>query len=208
MPDFAYQDPFPLGPDSTLYRAGMEAEHGVSVDLNWPMAEVLAALSKYPASTPLELSGTIVVARDIAHAKIKERLNRGEEMPGYLKDHPVNYARPAKTPERLPSGSFGPTTAGGMNSYVDQFQSKGGSMVMIAKRNWSKEVTEACKTHGGFFLGPAAILAQDYIKKVELIEYPGLGMEAVYKIEVTEFPAFILVDDKGNEFFSQIPVLF
>jgi fumarate hydratase class I len=159
----------------------------------------------------LKLSGTIVVARDIAHAKIKERLDRGEGMPQYLKDHPVYYAGPAKTPEGMPSGSFGPTTAGRMDSYVDQFQAAGGSKVMIAKGNRSKAVTDACKTHGGFYLGsiggPAALLAQENIKKVELLEYPELGMEAVYRIEVEDFPAYILVDDKGHEFFSQLPVL-
>ena len=193
------------------YRAGLGAEHGVKVDLNRPMAEVLGELSKYPVSTPLKLNGTIVVARDIAHAKIKERLDRGEGMPEYLKQHPVYYAGPAKTPEGMPSGSFGPTTAGRMDGYVDQFQANGGSMVMIAKGNRSQAVTDACKKHGGFYLGsiggPAALLAHDNIKKVELIEYPELGMEAVYQIDVVDFPAFILVDDKGNEFFSQLPIL-
>src|SRR4051812_21702220 len=193
------------------YRAGLDAAHGVPIDLDRPLPEVLGELSRYPVSTPLKLTGTIVVARDIAHAKIKERLDRGEGMPGYLRDHPVYYAGPAKTPEGLPSGSFGPTTAGRMDSYVDQFQSEGGSMIMIAKGNRSKAVTDACKKHGGFYLGsiggPAAILAKENIKKVELLEYPELGMEAVYKIEVVDFPAFILVDDKGNEFFSQLPVL-
>ncbi|MGE3821715.1 MAG: fumarate hydratase [Isosphaeraceae bacterium] len=193
------------------YRAGMRAEHGVEVDLNRPMAEVLGQLTRYPVSTPLKLTGTIVVARDIAHAKIKERLDQGEEMPRYLKDHPVYYAGPAKTPEGMPSVSFGPTTAGRMDSYVDLFQSRGGSKVMIAKGNRSRAVTEACKTHGGFYLGsiggPAALLAQDNVKKVELLEYPELGMEAVYKIEVEDFPAFILVDDKGNDFFSQLPIV-
>ena len=183
----------------------------MKVDLNRPMTEILAELSKYPISTPLKLTGTIVVARDIAHAKIKERLDRGEGMPDYLKDHPVYYAGPAKTPEGMPSGSFGPTTAGRMDSYVDLFQSHGGSMVMIAKGNRSKQVTDACKKHGGFYLGsiggPAAILAQENIKKVELLEYPELGMEAVYKIDVVDFPAFILVDDKGNDFFMQLPVV-
>ena len=193
------------------FRAGLGAEHGVAVDLDRPMAEILADLSKYPVSTPLKLTGTIVVARDIAHAKIKERLDRGEGMPGYLRDHPVYYAGPAKTPEGLPSGSFGPTTAGRMDSYVDQFQAEGGSLVMIAKGNRSQAVTDACKAHGGFYLGsiggPAALLASECIKKVELLEYPELGMEAVYKIEVVDFPAFVLVDDKGNEFFSRLPVL-
>jgi fumarate hydratase class I len=193
------------------YRKGMPAEHGVPIDLNRPMAEILAELTKYPVSTPLRLTGTIVVARDIAHAKIKERLDRGEGMPEYMKNHPVYYAGPAKTPEGMPSGSFGPTTAGRMDSYVDLFQSQGGSKIMIAKGNRSKQVTDACKKHGGFYLGsiggPAAILAQENIKKVELLEYPELGMEAVYKIDVVDFPAFILVDDKGNDFFSQLPVL-
>ena len=175
------------------------------------MSEILAELTKYKVSTPLLLTGTIIVARDIAHAKIKERLDRGEGMPDYLKNHPVYYAGPAKTPEGMPSGSFGPTTAGRMDSYVDQFQSAGGSMIMIAKGNRSKAVTDACAKHGGFYLGsiggPAALLAQENIRKVELLEFPELGMEAVYKIEVENFPAFILVDDKGHEFFSELPVL-
>lgn len=193
------------------HRAGLGAEHGVKVDLNRGMKATLAELTRYPIATPLKLSGTIVVARDIAHAKIKERLDRGEGMPWYMKEHPVYYAGPAKTPEGLPSGSFGPTTAGRMDSYVDLFQSHGGSLVMIAKGNRSQAVTDACKKHGGFYLGsiggPAALLAQESIRKVELLEYPELGMEAVYKIEVVDFPAFILVDDKGNEFFSQLPVV-
>ncbi len=193
------------------YRTGPGHQHGVDIDLNRPMDEVLAELSKYPTSTPLKLTGTIVVARDIAHARIKERIDRGEGMPDYLKKHPVYYAGPAKTPEGLPSGSFGPTTAGRMDSYVDLFQAHGGSRIMIAKGNRSKQVTDACKKHGGFYLGsiggPAAILAQENIKKVELLEYPELGMEAVYKIEVVDFPAFILVDDKGNDFFMQLPVV-
>jgi fumarate hydratase class I len=193
------------------YRSGIGTEHGVKIDLNRPMAEILAELSKYPVATPLKLTGTIVVGRDIAHAKIKERLDRGEGMPDYLKNHPVYYAGPAKTPEGMPSGSFGPTTAGRMDSYVDLFQSHGGSMIMIAKGNRSRQVTDACKKHGGFYLGsiggPAAILAQDNIKRVELLEYPELGMEAIYKIEVVDFPAFILVDDKGNDFFMQLPVV-
>jgi len=193
------------------YRSGLGHKHGVDINLNRPMNQILAELSKYAISTPLKLTGTIVVARDIAHAKIKERLDRGEGMPDYLKDHPVYYAGPAKTPAGAPSGSFGPTTAGRMDSYVDLFQSHGGSMVMIAKGNRSQAVTDACKKHGGFYLGsiggPAALLAKESIKKVELLEYPELGMEAVYKIDVVDFPAFILVDDKGNEFFSQLPVL-
>ena len=189
------------------YRKAGEGEV-VKIDLNRPMDEIRKELSKYPVSTRLSLNGTIIVGRDIAHAKIKERLDRGEEMPQYLKDHPIYYAGPAKTPKGLPSGSFGPTTAGRMDSYVDQFQAAGGSMVMIAKGNRSKQVTDACHKHGGFYLGsiggPAAILAKNSIKKVELLEYPELGMEAIWKIEVEDFPAFILVDDKGNDFFTQI----
>lgn len=189
------------------YRA--KHEHGVvKLDLNRPMPEIVAELGKYPIKTPLSLSGTIIVARDIAHAKLKERLDRGEDLPPYFKDHPIYYAGPAKTPDGMPSGAFGPTTAGRMDSYVDLFQSKGGSLVMIAKGNRSAQVTEACKKHGGFYLGSiggaAAILAQDNIKKVELLEYPELGMEAIYKIVVEDFPAFILVDDKGNDFFAQL----
>ena len=180
----------------------------VKIDLNRPMPEVLAELTKYPVSTRLSLNGTIIVGRDIAHAKIKERLDRGEEMPQYLKEHPIYYAGPAKTPKGMPSGSFGPTTAGRMDPYVDLFQSHGGSMIMIAKGNRSKQVTDACHKHGGFYLGsiggPAAVLASNSIKKVELLEYPELGMEAIWKIEVENFPAFILVDDKGNDFFTQI----
>ena len=182
--------------------------NAVSIDLNRPMSEILAELSKYPVSTRLSLNGTIIVGRDIAHAKIKERLDRGEPMPEYMQNHPIYYAGPAKTPAGMPSGSFGPTTAGRMDSYVDQFQSEGGSMVMIAKGNRSQQVTDACHKHGGFYLGsiggPAAILAQNSIKKVECLEYPELGMEAIWKIEVEDFPAFILVDDKGNDFFQQI----
>ena len=189
------------------YRTGTH-QHGVPIDLNRPMAEILAELAKHPVSTPLLLTGPIVVARDIAHAKLKERLDRGEDLPQYFKDHPVYYAGPAKTPQGLPSGSFGPTTAGRMDSYVDLFQARGGSMVMIAKGNRSKQVTDACSKHGGFYLGsiggPAALLAQESIQKVDLIEYPELGMEAIYKIEVKDFPAFILVDDKGNDFFQKV----
>ncbi|MDE6509164.1 MAG: FumA C-terminus/TtdB family hydratase beta subunit, partial [Muribaculaceae bacterium] len=180
----------------------------VIIALNAPMTAVLAELDKYPVSTRLSLKGTIIVGRDIAHAKIKERLDRGEEMPQYLKEHPIYYAGPAKTPEGMASGSFGPTTAGRMDSYVDQFQAAGGSMIMIAKGNRSKQVTDACHKHGGFYLGsiggPAAILAANSIKKVELLEYPELGMEAIWKIEVEDFPAFILVDNKGNDFFTEI----
>ena len=180
----------------------------VKIDLNRPMKEVLEELDKYPVSTRLSLRGTIIVGRDIAHAKIKERLDAGEPMPDYLKNHPIYYAGPAKKPEDMPSGSFGPTTAGRMDPYVDQFQAAGGSMVMIAKGNRSQQVTDACQKHGGFYLGSiggaAAILAQNSIKNVELLEYPELGMEAIWKIEVEDFPAFILVDNKGNDFFKQL----
>ncbi len=180
----------------------------VKVDLTQPMDDILAELSRHPVKTRLSLTGPLVVARDIAHAKIKERLDAGEEMPQYLKDHPVYYAGPAKTPEGMPSGSFGPTTAGRMDSYVDQFQAAGGSKVMLAKGNRSKQVTEACDAHGGFYLGsiggPAARLAQDCIKHVEVLEYEELGMEAVWKIDVEDFPAFIIVDDKGNDFFAEV----
>jgi fumarate hydratase class I len=187
---------------------GTPARPKVSIDLNRPMKDILAELSLHPVATLVALTGPIVVARDIAHAKLKERLDRGEGLPQYFKDHPVYYAGPAKTPEGLPSGSFGPTTAGRMDSYVDLFQSRGGSMVMIAKGNRSAQVTEACRKHGGFYLGsvggPAALLAKENIRKVELIEYPELGMEAVYRLEVVDFPAAILVDDKGNDFFLQL----
>ena len=181
---------------------------GVSIDLNRPMDEVRQELTKYPVATRLSLNGTIIVARDIAHAKLKERLDRGEELPDYIKRHPVLYAGPAKTPQGLPCGSMGPTTAGRMDPYVDLFQANGGSLVMIAKGNRSQVVTDACKKHGGFYLGsiggPAAILSQQSIQSIECVEYPELGMEAVWKIEVKDFPAFILVDDKGNDFFQQI----
>lgn len=180
----------------------------VQVDLNRPMPEILKELSQYPIKTQLSLTGTIIVARDIAHAKLKERLEAEGDLPPYFKNHPVYYAGPAKTPEGMPSGSFGPTTAGRMDSYVAPFQAAGGSMIMIAKGNRSQQVTDACKEYGGFYLGsiggPAAILAQDNIRKVEQLEYPELGMEAVWKIEVENFPAYILVDDKGNDFFQEI----
>ncbi|MFF0543908.1 fumarate hydratase [Nocardia thailandica] len=179
----------------------------VQIDLNRPMDEIRAELSKYPVKTRLSLTGPLVVARDIAHAKIKERLDAGEPMPQYLRDMAVYYAGPAKTPEGYASGSFGPTTAGRMDSYVDQFQAAGGSMIMLAKGNRSAQVTKACHTHGGFYLGsiggPAARLALDCIKNVEVLEYPELGMEAVWKIDVEDFPAFIVVDDKGNDFFAE-----
>ncbi len=181
---------------------------GVRIDLNRPMPEILAELSKYPVSTRLSLNGTIIVGRDIAHAKLKERIDRGEGLPQYIKDHPIYYAGPAKTPEGYASGSMGPTTAGRMDSYVDLFQSHGGSMIMLAKGNRSQQVTDACKKYGGFYLGsiggPAAILAQNSIKSLECVEYPELGMEAIWKIEVEDFPAFILVDDKGNDFFQVV----
>ncbi len=180
----------------------------VRVDLNRPMKEVCAQLSQYPIATRLSLNGTIIVGRDIAHAKLKERIDRGEGLPQYIKDHPIYYAGPAKTPAGMPCGSMGPTTAGRMDSYVDLFQENGGSMIMLAKGNRSQQVTDACKKHGGFYLGsiggPAAILAQNNIKSIECVEYPELGMEAIWKIEVEDFPAFILVDDKGNDFFKQI----
>lgn len=188
-------------------RAAGEGE-AVKIDLNRPMAEILKELSQYPVSTRLSLSGTIIVGRDIAHAKLKECIDSGKGLPEYVKNHPIYYAGPAKTPKGMPSGSFGPTTAGRMDSYVDLFQSHGGSMIMIAKGNRSQQVTDACHKYGGFYLGsiggPAAILAQESIKKVECLEYPELGMEAIWKIEVEDFPAFILVDDKGNDFFTQI----
>jgi fumarate hydratase class I len=178
----------------------------VKIDLNRPMDEIRAELSRHPVKTRVSLTGTIVVARDIAHAKLQERLDRGEGLPQYIKDHPVYYAGPAKTPEGMPTGSFGPTTAGRMDSYVAGFQAAGGSLVMLAKGNRSKAVTNACKQHGGFYLGsvggPAARLAQDCIRKVEVLEYPELGMEAVWKIQVEDFPAFIVVDDKGNDFYD------
>lgn len=199
------RDPGRLIPEE--YR-GKIASNVVKVDLNRPMKEILAQLTQYPVTTQLSLTGTMIVARDIAHAKLKERLDRGEGLPQYVKDHPIYYAGPAKTPQGMPSGSFGPTTAGRMDSYVDLFQSHGAALITIAKGNRSQQVTEACKKYGGFYLGsiggPAAILAKENIKKVELLEYPELGMEAIWKIEVEDFPAFILVDDKGNDFFKQI----
>ena len=180
----------------------------VKIDLNQPMAAQLAALSQYPIKTRLSLTGSLIVARDLAHAKIRERLEKGEGMPEYFKNHPIYYAGPAKTPEGMASGSFGPTTAGRMDSYVDQFQSFGGSMIMLAKGNRSAAVRDACKKYGGFYLGsiggPAARLAQDCIKKVECIEYPELGMEAIWRIDVVDFPAFIVCDDKGNDFFKEL----
>ncbi|MBZ4413491.1 fumarate hydratase [Myxococcus sp. XM-1-1-1] len=198
-------DPAKYLPETTDSDLGGEV---VKLDLNRPMSELRAELSRYPIKTRLSLSGPMVVARDIAHAKLKERLDRGEGMPQYLKDRMVYYAGPAKTPEGYASGSFGPTTAGRMDAYVDQFQAEGGSFVMLAKGNRSQAVTDACKKHGGFYLGsiggPAARLAKDCITKVEVLEYEELGMEAVWKIEVVDFPAFIVVDDKGNDFFANI----
>ena len=189
------------------YRRQGESE-AVKIDLNQPMSEILKTLSQYPVSTRLSLTGTIIVGRDIAHAKLKERIDAGLGLPQYVKDHPIYYAGPAKTPKGMPSGSFGPTTAGRMDSYVDLFQSPGGSITMIAKTNRRQQVTDACHKYGGFYLGsiggPAAILAQDSIKNVEVLEYPELGMEAIWKIDVVDFPAFILVDDKGNDFFQLI----
>ncbi len=181
----------------------------VAVNLDQPMKDILAELTKHPVTTRLSLTGTLIVARDIAHAKLKEKLDRGEPLPDYFRNHPVYYAGPAKTPKGMPSGSFGPTTAGRMDSYVDLFQSHGASLVMLAKGNRSPVVTEACKKHGGFYLGsiggPAAILAKENIRKVEVVDFPELGMEAIWRIEVEDFPAFILIDDKGNDFFRAGP---
>jgi fumarate hydratase class I len=199
-------DPARFLPDVT--DTHLETEEVVRIDLNQPMAQIRALLSRYPVKTRLSLTGPLVVARDIAHAKIAERLDAGEPMPQYLRDHAVYYAGPAKTPEGYASGSFGPTTAGRMDAYVEKFQAAGGSLVMLAKGNRSGQVTQACQSHGGFYLGsiggPAARLAQDCIRHVEVIEYPELGMEAVWKIEVEDFPAFIVVDDKGNDFFAEV----
>jgi len=199
-------NPGRLIPDSERV---LKSSGTVAINLDRPMNEILAELSQHPVTTRLSLSGTLIVARDIAHAKLKERLDRGEPLPDYVKNHPIYYAGPAKTPKGMPSGSFGPTTAGRMDSYVDLFQSHGASLVMLAKGNRSPMVTEACKKHGGFYLGsiggPAAILAKENIRKVEVVDYPELGMEAVWKIEVEDFPAFILIDDKGNDFFRAGP---
>ena len=196
-------DPAQYLPEITAADLRAEVVH---VDLNQSMDEIRSQLSQYPIRTRLSLTGPVVVARDIAHAKLKERIDSGEGLPQYMKDHPVYYAGPAKTPEGMASGSFGPTTAGRMDSYVDLFMQHGGSFITLAKGNRSAQVRNACKDHGGFYLGsiggPAAILAQDAIKKVEVLEYPELGMEAVWKIEVENFPAFIITDDKGNDFFS------
>lgn len=198
-------DPARFLPEVTTDDLSSEVVH---IDLTQPMDQIRATLTKYPVKTRVMLTGPMVVARDIAHAKLKERLDSGAGLPQYLKDHCVYYAGPAKTPEGMASGSFGPTTAGRMDSYVEDFQAAGGSFIMLAKGNRSRQVTEACKAHGGFYLGsiggPAARLAQDCITKVEVLEYPELGMEAVWKIEVQDFPAFIVVDDKGNDFFDQV----
>ncbi|KRV47021.1 fumarate hydratase [Wenjunlia vitaminophila] len=200
------QDPAHYLPETT--DEDLSGDQVVRIDLNRPMDEIRAELTRYPVKTRLSLTGPLVVARDIAHAKIKERLDAGEPMPAYLRDHAVYYAGPAKTPEGYASGSFGPTTAGRMDSYVEQFQAAGGSLVMLAKGNRSRQVTDACAAHGGFYLGsiggPAARLAQDCIRSVEVLEYPELGMEAVWKIEVMDFPAFVVVDDKGNDFFASL----
>jgi len=209
-PDGVFLEQLETDPAQYMPDAGMAHDIAggevVAIDLNQPMADILAELSEHPVKTRLSLTGPLVVARDIAHAKIKERLDAGEEMPSYLRDHPVYYAGPAKTPAGMASGSFGPTTAGRMDSYVSQFQAAGGSLVMLAKGNRSKVVTESCASHGGFYLGsiggPAARLAQDCIKSVEVLEYPELGMEAIWRIEVEDFPAFIVVDNKGNDFFT------
>ena len=198
------REPAHFLPETTDEHLGGDA---VAVDLNQPMSDVLQTLSQYPIKTRLSLNGTLIVARDIAHAKLKELLDSGQPLPQYFKDHAVYYAGPAKTPEGYASGSFGPTTAGRMDSYVEQFQAAGGSMIMLAKGNRSKQVTDACQKHGGFYLGsiggPAARLALDCIRKVEVLDYAELGMEAVWKIEVENFPAFIVVDDKGNDFFAE-----
>ena len=198
-------DPARFLPEVTTDELSDEVVH---IDLTQPMDQIRATLTKYPVKTRVMLTGPMVVARDIAHAKLKERLDAGQGLPQYMKDHCVYYAGPAKTPEGMASGSFGPTTAGRMDSYVEEFQAAGGSFIMLAKGNRSRQVTEACKAHGGFYLGsiggPAARLAQDCITKVEVLEYPELGMEAVWKIEVQDFPAFIVVDDKGNDFFDQV----
>jgi fumarate hydratase class I len=202
------RDPGRLVPVQLRGPGARKQAHGVPVDLRRPMREILAELSRHPVSTPLLLTGTLVVARDIAHAKFKERIDAGKGVPQYLRDHPVYYAGPAKTPPGKPSGAFGPTTAGRMDSYVDLLQSHGASLVMIAKGNRSRQVTDACRKHGGFYLGsiggPAAVLAEENIKKVECIDHAELGMEAVWRIEVEDFPAFVLVDDKGNDFFQQL----
>jgi len=206
--DGIFVEQLETNPARLLPETAPHLEAPVSIDLDQPMDQILAELSKHPIKTRLMLNGTVIVARDIAHAKIKEMLDNGEPMPEYFKNHPVYYAGPAKTPEGMASGSFGPTTAGRMDSYVDLFQENRGSMIMLAKGNRSQQVTDACAKHGGFYLGsiggPAAILAQDNILKVEVVDFPELGMEAVRKITVKDFPAFIITDDKGNDFFQNL----
>lgn len=206
--DGIFLEQLETNPAQFLPTTAPHLEPAVEIDLNQPMPEILAELSKYPIKTRLKLNGTLIVARDIAHAKIKELLDAGKPMPEYFKNHPVYYAGPAKTPDGMPSGSFGPTTAGRMDVYVDEFQAAGGSMIMLAKGNRSKDVMNACKKHGGFYLGsiggPAAILAKENILSVEVVDFPELGMEAVRKIEVKDFPAFIITDDKGNDFFMNL----
>ena len=207
-PEGVFVEKLDRDPARFLPAPGLEMSDAVPIDLNQPMDTIRATLTQYHVATPLLLTGKIVVARDIAHAKLKEQLDRGEDLPDAIKNHIIYYAGPAKTPPGYASGSFGPTTAGRMDSYVDLFQSHGGSMVMIAKGNRSQQVTDACKKFGGFYLGsiggPAALLADENIKKVECIDFPELGMEAVWKIDVEDFPAFILVDDKGNDFFKKL----
>lgn len=206
--DGIFVEQLETNPGQFLPEVAPHLEPAVEIDLNKPMNEVLAELTKYPIKTRLKLSGTVIVARDIAHAKIKELLDAGKPMPDYFKNHPIYYAGPAKTPDGMPSGSFGPTTAGRMDPYVNEFQAAGGSMIMLAKGNRSQQVTDACAKHGGFYLGsiggPAAILAKDNILKVEVVDFEELGMEAVRKITVKDFPAFIITDDKGNDFFANL----
>lgn len=207
-PDGIFVEQLEKNPRRLLPQAAPHLEPPIEIDLDRPMKEVLTELTKYPIKTRLKLNGTLIVARDIAHAKIKELLDSGQPMPQYFKDHPIYYAGPAKTPEGMPSGSFGPTTAGRMDSYVDLFQQHGGSMIMLAKGNRSKDVTNACAKYGGFYLGsiggPAAILAKENIESVEVVDFEELGMEAVRKIKIKNFPAFIITDDKGNDFFEKL----
>jgi fumarate hydratase, class I len=205
--DGVFLEELERNPERFMPDKAPELEKPVEIDLDRPMKEVLAELKKYPVKTRLNLRGTLIVARDIAHARIKQMLDEGKPMPEYFKNHPVYYAGPAKTPAGMASGSFGPTTAGRMDTYVDLFQSLGGSMIMVAKGNRSRQVIDACKKYGGFYLGsvggPASILAKESIKSVELVDFEELGMEAVRKIVVENFPAFILTDDKGNDFFDE-----
>jgi fumarate hydratase class I len=205
--DGVFLEQLETNPERFMPDKAPELEKPVEINLDRPMKEVLAELKKYPVKTRLNLRGTLIVARDIAHARIKQMLDEGKPMPEYFKNHPIYYAGPAKTPAGMASGSFGPTTAGRMDTYVDLFQSLGGSMIMVAKGNRSRQVIDACKKYGGFYLGsvggPASILAKESIKKVELVDFEELGMEAVRKIVVENFPAFILTDDKGNDFFDE-----